>query len=169
VFSLIPKLDMESRRVFFLAVAKGAQDGVSEITTAGIAAGVLRSPQVVDLCARLGIPSGELLEALRSVETNSLGPEGRGEGSAAATPETTFMSKREEPEAQVGASGMLAALRLSAEAQTFLESLTVEFENLTEESVTPSRLLASLLDHDGDVRDVCANYGLTSVQLRASA
>jgi hypothetical protein len=166
VFSIIPKLDTESRQVLFMLVAKGMHNGMSEITPAGIAAHLLRSPRVEDVCSNLGISSGDLLGALESLEMKSTRPGGGGGGttSAGAAP---AMTEEEGPEAQVGALGMFAALPLSGSGQRLLESLTVDFANVTEQSVTTPKLLALILEHNDDVRNVCTRHGLTVDQLRA--
>ena len=144
--SLIPKLDVESRQVLFTLVARGAQNGTAEITPAGIAALLLRAPRVEEACLRLGVSSSDLIGTLESLDAKS---------------------KPASPGVAPAGAGMFAALPLSGDGQRLLESLTVEFANATEQSVTPAKLLASILEHNDSVRDLCTRHGLTAVQLRA--
>ena len=159
MFNLIPKLNGEARQALFAAVAAAAARNTAEITPAGLAAALLRSPSAETICSALNIDREELLGDLDGVSAHPLIPTPR-------VPEGTTRGPKIDANSHGWQLGNFVAMPLSKSAETTLELTSRALSGVPAETVGPARVLGVLLEHDNSLRELCNRHGLTAARLR---
>jgi hypothetical protein len=144
MLDLIGNLNLESRRAVFASLMNAHRNGASEITLEMVAGQLLRAPSNAALCNRLGFDEAALLEALG------------------------ISSEIDNGALQEWPDGMFMSLPMTERLKSVATSLAARAADHGFESITPTQLLAWLLEDDQVLSATCSRFGLTSSRLEGA-
>ncbi len=167
MFELFGKFSLDVRQALFGALGDATRVALTEITSANMAAALLRTREVGEVCRQAGASVPDLLRALEAPP--------QGEGTYDALQATIAASAKKPPEftpqneqrgiGWLPGPGRFTALPLSPEARHVFERCRSVFAAAEDESVTPRQLLRVFLSADPRITEIFAAHGVIADRL----
>ena len=173
MFTIIEKLDLESRTALFACVPSVYASGATALTPQHLVVAILRTPSVSEIMHRMSASVTDIvpelsptppqpvtmegaLALLHAFSRESYAPDG-----THPNPSSPDLSPRDE-----WRPAGFVHLPLSSDAHNTLERLATEIAAAPPQSVSPIRVLLAFLDYDAAIRPIFERHGVGAEQVR---